>query len=116
MTTFGSRTARYFVTIKAAREIKGEMEKLIKEVGLDRLKALADAGQSIITIYFKGCSSEEKIKIRRDLNGLLQLGITADMILTEVARQMPELAPIMEGREIYKRSEVQKLEAFMKEE
>ncbi|GAI84318.1 unnamed protein product, partial [marine sediment metagenome] len=36
-------------------------------------------------------------------------------LLEEVARQQPELAPIMEGKEGYKRSEIQNLEAFLKE-
>ncbi|GAI68114.1 unnamed protein product, partial [marine sediment metagenome] len=30
-------------------------------------------------------------------------------------RQMPEIAPIMEGKEGYKKTEIEKLEQFLKE-
>ncbi|GAI08161.1 unnamed protein product, partial [marine sediment metagenome] len=46
---------------------------------------------------------------------LVQMGVTPDMLLEEVARQMPELAPIMEGRDDYKKTEIQNLEKFLKE-
>ncbi|GAH18618.1 unnamed protein product, partial [marine sediment metagenome] len=51
--------------------------------------------------------------IRRDFNALLQLGVTPEMLLSEVIRQMPKLAPIIEGKEGYKKSEIQKLETFL---
>ena len=62
-----------------------------------------------------GAPPQEKAMYRRDLNALLQLGVTGDMLLDEVARQMPELAPIMTGKEAYRKGEIQKLEQFLKE-
>lgn len=109
--TFMQRSARHFMTIKAVREIKGEIEK----AGLENLKTLADAGISIIGTYLNGCAPEEKARIRRDFNALLQLGVTPEMVLSELVRQMTELAPIIEGRQDYKKSEIQKLGAFLKE-
>ena len=111
MSSFTTRTARHFVLIKAARQIKREIEK----AGLDNLKILAENGRSIVGTYLNGCSTQEKATYRRDLTALLQMGVTPDMLLAEVARQMPDLAPIMQGREDYKRSEIQNLEQFLKE-
>ncbi|MBA7563574.1 hypothetical protein ES708_05233 [subsurface metagenome] len=110
--SFMERSARHFLTIKVTRELKKEIER----AGLENLKILAEAGTSIVGTYLQGCSPSEKAQYRRDLNALLQMDITADMILTELARQMPEIAPIMEGKEGYKRGEVEKLEAFVREE
>ena len=112
MTSFTARAAQHFLVIKAAREFKKEIE----QAGLDNLKILADAGHSIVGTYLQGCSPQEKASHRRDLNALLQMGITADMILTEVGRQMPEVAPMMEGKESYKQSEIKKLESFIRGE
>ena len=109
MTAFMQRTARNFLTIKAVREIRKEIEK----AGLDNLKTLADAGISIIGTYLNGCSPEKKAKIRRDFNALLQLGVTPEMVLSELFRQMPELAPIIEGKQDYKKTDLQKLEEFL---
>ena len=109
--TFMQRSAKHFVVIKAARELRQEIEK----AGLDNLKILAEAGRSIVGTYLQGCSPQEKKRRKQELNALLQMGITPDMLLTEVARQMPELALIMEGREGYKKSEIQNLERFLKE-
>ena len=109
MTSFMERSARHFLTIKAAREFKKEIEK----AGLDNLKILADSGISIVGTYLQGCSPQEKTTYRRDLNALVQMGVTPEMLLTEVARQLPELAPIMQGRDDYKKSEVQNLERFL---
>ena len=110
MTSFRQRVARQVVVRRAAREVKKEMEK----VGLDNLKTVADAGRSIVDIYLNNCPPPEKARIRRDLNALLQVGISIDMVLDEVARQVPELAPIMHGRDDYKRSEIKVLEEFLK--
>ena len=109
MTSFMQRSAKHFVLIKAARQIRQEIEK----AGLDNLKILAEAGKSIIGTYLNGCSLQERATYRQDLNALLQLGITADMLLAEVARQMPEVAPIMQGKEDYRRSEIKSLERFL---
>ncbi|MBA7654707.1 hypothetical protein ES703_62590 [subsurface metagenome] len=111
MTSFMARSARQFVLIKAVRQIKQEIEK----AGLDNLKILAEAGKSIVGTYLNGCSPAEKATYKRDLNALLQMGVTADMLLAEISRQMPELAPIMQGREDYKKVEIQNLERFIKE-
>ena len=106
-----NRTAKHFLAIKAARQLKEDIEK----AGLDNLKVLADASKSIVGIYLEGCSPEEQKRHRRDGNTLLRLGVTPEMILTELARLAPELQPIMEGKEAYKQSELQNLEQFLKE-
>jgi len=111
MTSFMGRSARNFLMIKAAREIRQEIEK----AGLDNLTTLANAGKSIVKTYLNGCSPREKAIYKRDLNALMGMGVTADMLLDEISRQMPVLAPIMEGREGYKKSEIQNLELFLKE-
>lgn len=111
MTNLMQRSAKHFMVIKAARELRQEIEK----AGLDNLKILVEAGRSIVGTYLQGCAPQEKKRRKQELNALLQMGVTPDMLLEEVARQMPELAPIMEGKEGYKRSEIQNLERFMKE-
>lgn len=108
--TFTSRVAQHFIVIKAARQFKQEIEK----AGLDNLKILAEASVSIVGTYLNGCSPQERAIYRRDLNTLLQMGVTPDMLLTELARQMPELSPVMQGREDYRKTELQKLEEFLK--
>jgi len=108
--SFMQRSAKHFVLIKAARQFKQEIEK----AGLENLKTLAEAGISIVHTYLNGCSAEEKARYKRDLNALLQMGITGDMILTEVARQMPDIASIMGGKEGYKKAEIEKLEQFVR--
>ena len=112
MTSLLNRTARHFYARKAARQLKEEIEK----AGPDNLKVLADAGKSMVGIYLQGCSPEEQKRLRRDGNTLLQMGVTPEMVLTELARLMPELQPTMEGREDYKQSELKILEQFLKEE
>jgi len=111
MTTFSQKVERKFLVKTAAKEIKKEIE----QAGLDKLKELAELDISIVEIYLKSRSTQQKEKLRWQLNVLLQMGVTPDMLLEEVARQMPELAPIMEGRDDYKKSEIQNLERFLKE-
>ena len=111
MTSFMERSAKNFMVIKAARLFKQEIEK----AGLDNLKTLVDNGISIVGTYLNGCSPSEKATYRRDLNALLQMGITADMLLTEVARQIPKLGVIMGSKLDYKKTELQNLERFLKE-
>jgi len=111
MTSFMQRSTRHFVVIKAARELK----KNIEGAGLDNLTALADAGRSIVSTYLDGCSPQEKARFRRDFNVLQQFGVTPEMVLSEVARQMPEVGPIMESRKGYKESEIEKVTAFLNE-
>ncbi len=110
--SFLERSAKHFLAKKAAREIREKIE----QAGIDNLKALADAGKSIIGIYLKGCSPEEKKKIRQDGNTLAKLGVTPEMVLEEVAGQNKELGSIMEKRKDYKKNELKNLEAFLKEE
>lgn len=111
MTGFMQSSAKHFLTIKAAREIRQEVEK----AGVDTLRALAESGVSIVGTYLQGCSVEEKARHKRDLNVLLQMGVTPDMLLEEVIKQMPEIAPELEGKERYKKVELEKLVSFLKE-
>ncbi len=111
MTLFSGRVAKHFLVIKAAKEFKKEIEK----AGLDNLKILAEAGVSIVGTYLNGCSPQERKIRRQELTILLQMGVTPDMLLEEVVRQIPELAPIMEGRDDYKKTETQNLERFLRE-
>lgn len=110
MTSFTTRTARHFMTIKAAKMIKKEIEK----AGLDDLKILAENGVSIIATYLQGCSPKKQAELRRDFNGLLAMGVTPEMVLDEVAGQMPELAPIMKDKEGYRKAELEKVSQFLK--
>jgi hypothetical protein len=100
-----ARSAKHFVVIKAVREIRKEIEK----AGIENLKLLANSGKSIVGTYLNGCSAPEKAMIKRDFNALLKMGVTIDMIVTELARQMPDLAPIMESKQ-----ELQNFEVFLK--
>lgn len=109
--SFMQRSAKHFLVIKAARQIRQEIEK----AGLDNLKILADAGKSIVGTYLNGCSPQEKTTYRRDLKLLFQMGITLDMLLDEIARQMPDLSPIIKERPDYKKIEIQNLAKFLKE-
>jgi len=109
--SFMARSAKHFLVIKAARLFRKELEK----AGLDNLKTLAEAGISIVGTYLDGSSPSEKAQIKRDLSGLLQMGVTPDMVFEELIRQMPKLAPIIGGREGYKKTEVEKLLSFLKE-
>lgn len=112
MTTLSANIARKLLVIKAARQFKQEIEK----AGLDNLKILVEAGRSIVGTYLNGCSPQEKATYRRDLNALLQMGVTPEMLLAELAKQLPQLAPIMEGKEGYKQNEINKLKLFLKGE
>ncbi len=109
--SFLESTARHFLVIKAARELKAELEK----VGLDNLKVLAEAGHDIANTYLKGCTAEGIAKSKQKFNYLLQMGVNADMIIAALTRQMPEIVPIMEGREGYIKKELEKLISFLQE-
>ena len=111
MTSFSGRVAQHFVVIKAARQFKQEIEK----AGLDNLKILAEAGVSIVGTYLNGCSPQEKKRHKQELTMLLQMGVTPDMLLEELAKQMPDLAPIIESKQGYRKSELQNLERFLRE-
>jgi len=103
---------KHFAIIKAAKRIKKEIE----QAGLERLKFLAESNISIVGTYLNGCSPQTKAEARRDLTALLALGITPDLILEELGRQMPGLAPLMVDRDAYKKSELAALDRFLKEE
>ncbi|MBA7701422.1 hypothetical protein ES703_110160 [subsurface metagenome] len=112
MTSFTARAAQHFLVIKAAKEFKKEIE----QAGLDNLKILVDKGISIVATYLNGCSPQEKARYKKDLGALFQMGVTPDMLLEEITRQIPQLAPMMEGKEGYKQTEISKLEAFIRGE
>jgi hypothetical protein len=60
-------TARYFVLIKAATDIVNKA----KQIGIDDIKTLVDAGRSITEIYLESCSPDKKIQKRREASMLL---------------------------------------------
>ena len=97
------------------KEFRKKLIKEFEKAGLDNLKILADAGISIVGAYLDGCSSQEKGEIKRKLGALLQMGVTPDMVFEELTRQMPELTPIIEKKEGYKKAELEKLISFLKE-
>ncbi len=105
-------TAKYFLLIKAAADIKNKA----KEIGMDDIRTLVEAGRSITEIYLNGCSEEKKVQKRREATALFQMGVTPEMLWEEVIRQLPELGPILEGKDDYLKSEFKKIEAFVKGE
>ena len=109
MTTFSQKVERKFLVKTAAKEIKKEIE----QAGLDTLKELADLNISIVQTYLKSRSAQQRVRLQRDLNALMQRGVTPDMLLAEVVRQMPEIAPPMQGKDDYRRTEIQSLERFL---
>ncbi len=111
MTSLTERIAKHFVVIKAAEELRKELE----QAGLDNLITLANADISIVGTYLQGCSKEEKAKRRSELKAVLAMGVTPDMVLSELIGQMPKLKPIIENKQDYKKKELANLEAFLKE-
>jgi uncharacterized protein YutE (UPF0331/DUF86 family) len=109
--SFTQRAARHLLTIKAAKEIKKEIEK----AGTDNLKVLAEKGISIVGTYLQALSSKEKEEYRRNFNNLLAMGITPEMILDELSGQMPEISPIMKGKDEYRKAELQNVREFLKQ-
>lgn len=112
---FSGSVARHILVIKATRKAAKEFKKEIEKAELDNLKTLAEAGVSIVGTYLNGCSPEEKKRRKQELIILFQMGVTPDMLLDEISKLMPEIGAIMEGRDGYKRSEIQNLERFLKE-
>lgn len=109
MSTMG-KTIQFFYAIKAAREIKKEIEK----AGMDNLKVLAEKGISIVGTYLQALSPKEKEEYRRNFNNFMAMGITAEMVLDEIGRQMPEAGIIMKSKEAYRKAELQKISEFLK--
>ena len=110
MIGFTQRAARHLLTIRAAKEIKKEIE----QAEVENLKILAEKGVSIIGTYLQGCSPKEQEEHRHNFNNLIAMGVTPEMVLDEVAGQMPELAPIIAGKEGYRKAELQKISEFLK--
>lgn len=108
--SFTQRAARYLLVIKAAKAIKKEIEK----AGMDNLKVLAEKGISIVGTYLQALSPKEKEEYRRDFNNFMAMGITAEMVLDEIGRQMPEVGIIMASKEGYRKAEIQKVREFLK--
>jgi len=101
-------TAKKFAIKQAAREISKEIQK----AGLDTLLKLGNAGVSIVSTYLNGCSPQKQAIHRNDIKNLLKMGITFEEVLDEVAKQIPQLAPIIQNQE-YKRQELQKVTEFL---
>jgi len=109
MTEYTARVAQKFMVIKAAKGLKKEIE----QAGIDNLKTLAEKGISIVGTYLQGSSPQRKQEIRQEMAALSSVGITIDMIIAEVARQMPELAPYMQGKDDYRKSEIERMRNFL---
>ncbi len=107
--TLLSLTAKRFAIKKAARELRKEIEK----AGMDTLLKLGNAGVSIVGTYLNGCSPQEQALHRSDINTLLKIGVTFDEVLDEVARQIPQLSPIIQKQE-YRQKELKKITEFLK--
>ncbi len=104
--------AKYFLLIKAATDIKNKA----KQIGMDDIRTLVEAGRSITEIYLNGCSEEKKVQKRREATALFQMGVTPEMLWEEVIKQMPELGDILKGKDNYIKREMKKIEAFVKGE
>jgi len=65
-------TAKYFLLIKAATDIKNKA----KQIGMDDIRTLVKASRSITEIYLNGCSEEKKVQKRREATALFQMGVT----------------------------------------
>jgi len=107
---YSARAARYMLTIKAAREIKKEIE----QAGLDNLKILAERGVSIVGTYLQGLSPKDQEEYKNKFNGLLAMGVTPEMVLDEVASILPEVGAIMKSKGSYRKAELQKIREFLK--
>ncbi len=105
-------TVRYFVLIKAATDIVNKA----KQIGIDDIKTLVDAGRSITEIYLESCSPDKKVQKRREAHMLLEVGVTPEELWGEVIRRLPELEPIIKGKNDYIRAEMEKIEEFGKGE
>lgn len=107
---FSARAARHVLTIKAAKEIRKEIE----QAGLDNLKILAERGISIVATYLQGLSPKAQDEYRSKFNSLISMGVTPEMVLDELANTMPEVGAIMKSKEGYKKAELQKISQFLK--
>ena len=105
-------TVRYFWLIRAATDIVNKA----KQIGIDDIKTLVDAGRSITEVYLESCSPDKKVEKRREASMLLEMGITPEELWKEVLRRLPELEPIIKGKDDYIQAEMKKIEAFVKGE
>jgi len=110
MTSLTSIAARRLLLKATCRNLKKEIE----QAGIENLKTLVEAGVSIVGTYLNGFSPREKAQKRRELQNVLSMGITNDMIIDELTRQITELGPIMAGREAYRKAELAKIDEFLK--
>jgi len=104
--------ARYFVLIRAATDIVNKA----KQIGVNDIKTLVDAGRSITEVYLESCPPDKKVEKRREASTLLEMGITPEELWKEVLRRMPELEAIIKGKDDYIKAEMKKIEAFVKGE
>jgi len=109
--SFMARSAQHFMAEKAARQYLEE----IMPAGIENLKTLAESGRSIFATYISGCSEEKKRQMREELAALLKFGVTIDMVLEKAVRQQPEIKPIMESMPEYRKTEIERIMAFLKE-
>ena len=105
-------TARYFVLIRAATDIANKA----KQIGIDDIRTLVDAGRSITEVYLESCPPDKKVEKRREASMLLEMGITPEELWNEVLRRLPELEAIIKCKDEYIRAETKKIEAFVKGE
>lgn len=107
MTNFLKSSVQHFLAIKAAREVRAEIEK----AGLDTLKTLCENNISIVGTYLNALPVKKKEQWRQEF---IRLGLIPEMVLNEVIGQIPELASIIEKRPYYRKAELQKVEEFLK--
>lgn len=107
--TMTSIAARRWLLKKVGRDLKKEIE----QAGLENLKTLAENNISIVGTYFNGSPPQRKTEIRQQLKFVLSCGITPDMIIDEMAKQIPELGPIISGKEAYRKAELTKINQFL---
>ncbi len=111
MSLLGS-AAKYFAMIKAARDIAN----MAKKIGIGDLRKLVDGGRSITDVYLESCSPTKKAKLKQDAHTLFEMGITPEMLWDEVTGQMPDLASIIEGKDAYVKTEMQRIKEFLEGE
>jgi len=109
--SFMARSAQHFMAEKAARSYLAE----IMPAGIDNLKTLAESGRSIFLTFLSGCSEEKRKKMRGEFAALLKFGVTVDLVLEKAARQQPEIKPIMESMPEYRKAEIERIMAWVKE-
>jgi len=98
------------MTIKAAREIKNELE----QAGEENIRILVTKGVSVVGTFLQACPPKEQAEYRRNFNFLIARGVTPEMVLDELSRQMPKIASIMNAKKGYRDNELEKISEFLK--